>query len=165
MKWDEKSCVIQLCLHLRFIYERPKLYPRMQVIRATLMWLGLIVAVLPSGRISFSSRFSVTNSASIATNSPFLGISSTVNGSKVRSWRLFSHAFLLNISCVDEERKHVLRALYAISTHHTLCRLSSVHIREWMDCLVAVRLVSPCSADRSSPTKSRTKRTAFSSPM
>lgn len=63
----------------------------MHVIRATLMWLGLIVAVLPSGRISFSSGFNVTNSASMATKSPFFGISSVVNGLNVRSYCLFLH--------------------------------------------------------------------------
>lgn len=75
------------------------IYPRMHVIRATLMWLGLIVAVLPSGRISFSSGFNVTNSASIATKSPLTGISSAVNGLNVRSYCLFLHNCWLITSC------------------------------------------------------------------
>lgn len=76
----------------------------MQVIRATLMWLGLIVAVFPSGRISFSSGFKVTNSASIATRSPFFGISSEVSGLNVRSYCLFLQICWLIISCEWEKK-------------------------------------------------------------
>lgn len=60
-------------------------YPRMHEIRATLMWHGFMVAVLPSGRISFSSGFNVTNSASIATKSPACGISFACNGLNITS--------------------------------------------------------------------------------
>lgn len=78
----------------------------MHVMRATLRWLGFTVVVFPSARISFSSGFSVTNSASIATKSPSFGISVWLSGLNVKSYCLFLHNCWLNISCWSKERQH-----------------------------------------------------------
>lgn len=88
-------------LHLALVYKKFTInslflifsfeaYPRIHVIRATLMWHGFIVVVFPSELISFSSGFNVTNSASIATKSFLTGISAVTNGLNVRSYRFFA---------------------------------------------------------------------------
>merc|ERR1719510_876530 len=57
--------------------------PLTQVILATDMWAAFTVETLPSLLSSASSWFRVTNSASMATRSPFLGNSSCPRGVKV----------------------------------------------------------------------------------